>query len=330
MKISVIERITTPNNCVDIDLNDVMKAIQTGSLYRYDFKQVTERIKTCANHSQQGIMKRNYLQAALFNGTFSYRNNNGLKSYSGVIAIDVDGLSVDDVERWFHTLKKNPLTYFVFRTPSGHGIKFLVLHNNSKPVNHADLYDQICDSYGIGSAVDKSVRDIARANYICYDPNAWINPTPQVYDYTPSRNISTTPVSTKNMNCKRNTVRLDVNSIRNAINQKPPIVSNKSDQSVINILNASFKKKNPNRTAEGGRANNVFQEASQYCLAGVEVGLALSKLKKIYGSTGFSLYEIQYQALRGYQSNMNEFGKTRTKFDSYGSKNKGKLDSPFK
>lgn len=330
MKISVIERITTPNNCVDIDLNNVMQAIQTGSLHGEDFKQATERIKACADHGQQGTMKRNYLQAALFNGTFSYRNNNGLESYSGVIAIDVDGLSVDDVERWFHTLKKNPLTYFVFRTPSGHGIKFLVLHNNSNPANHADLYDQICDSYEISSAVDKSVRDIARANYICYDPNAWINPTPQIYSYTPSENISTTPVSTKNMNCKRNAVGVDVNSIRNAINQKPSIVSNKSDQSVINILNASFKKKNPNRTAEGGRANNVFQEASQYCLAGVEVGLALSQLNKIYGSTGFSLYEIQYQALRGYQSNMNEFGKTRTKFDSYGSKNKGKLDSPFK
>ena len=113
------------------------------------------------------------------------------------------------------------------------------------------------------------------------------------------------------------------NAIRAAIDAKPRIVSSKSDLSIINILNASFKK-NPDRTKSGGRANSVFQEASQYCLAGVDIDSALSKLKDIYGPKGAGLCEseVEYQACRGYEVNIYEYGKNRNLFDGYGSGNK--------
>ena len=104
-----------------------------------------------------------------------------------------------------------------------------------------------------------------------------------------------------------------------------PIVvgGNKSDQSIISILNAHWKKI-PERWKEGNRANSVFACASELCNAGVNIDLALEYLKKEYAAVGLGEDEIQYQTLRGYQMNAEGYGKNRRRFDGYGSVGKRK------
>jgi hypothetical protein len=94
-------------------------------------------------------------------------------------------------------------------------------------------------------------------------------------------------------------------------------LSKKSDESIINILNAKWRK-DSSRWKEGNRANSIFNSASELCRAGVDMDKSIDYLIASYKPTGMSEREIEYQAVRGYQNNMDGYGYTRSVFDNYG------------
>jgi hypothetical protein len=95
-------------------------------------------------------------------------------------------------------------------------------------------------------------------------------------------------------------------------------VGNKSDQSIINILNACWKKQ-PDRWRVGNRKNSVFLAASELCNAGVNMDKALDYLVNAYTVVGLPVDDILYQGIRGYQCNYETYGIKRSRFDGYGS-----------
>ena len=72
-----------------------------------------------------------------------------------------------------------------FVTPSGNGLKALVLHDNTDPARHEDLYGQLLDKFYVANRNDASCKDLARRNYLSYDPDIWTNPNPEPYPYVP-------------------------------------------------------------------------------------------------------------------------------------------------
>lgn len=62
-----------------------------------------------------------------------------------------------------------------FCTPSGNGLKALVLHDNTDPARHEDLYGQLLDKFYVANRNDASCKDLARRNYLSYDPDIWTN-----------------------------------------------------------------------------------------------------------------------------------------------------------
>lgn len=115
-----------------------------------------------------------YITAA---GVFSVRKDSALVRHSGLMTVDFD--HVPDVEALFARLLADDYfdTALAFRSPSGDGIKWIV------PVDlngftHAKFFEGISGyihkTYGI--LIDQSGRDVSRACFLPYDPQAYLNP----------------------------------------------------------------------------------------------------------------------------------------------------------
>ena len=78
-----------------------------------------------------------------YNGTFSEIDSTHLISYSNVTAMDFDHIGTQaemtDLRNW---LIKTPCVLCVFVTPGGRRLKALILHDNTDPDRHRDLYAQ--------------------------------------------------------------------------------------------------------------------------------------------------------------------------------------------
>jgi len=96
---------------------------------------------------------------------------------SNLMIFDVD--KIDNVEELFNTLKREPFICFIFRSPSGNGIKFGVKlkQNITDPDLFSKVYKyaskKLSKFYDI--ELDKT-SDCSRACYLGNDPNYYYNP----------------------------------------------------------------------------------------------------------------------------------------------------------
>lgn len=318
MKVTLVDRIYKPERVNEIEITQALDFIRTGWCFGQDLRAITQRIYQEPDHEKQNQMKYWNLPVVLFNGTFSYKNNESCTSYSGLTAMDFDRFASEkDLQRVGYRLTITPCVYAIFRTPSGKGLKAIVAHDNSEPLFHEELYGQLLKKFFL-PMTDGSVCDLSRGNYICHDPNLWVNASCVPYhfehdsDHAPKSKGSSTG----------STMVKDVATLKYMLSMKA-VSGNKSDESIINILNSHWKK-DSDRWCVGNRANSVFNSASQLCLAGVNMDKTITYLLKAYASTGLDENEILFQACRGYQANADRYGDTRNKFDMYGSKRKKK------
>ncbi|WP_167604959.1 BT4734/BF3469 family protein [Maribellus sediminis] len=142
---------------------------------KYEF--VTRRIRVASTKEIRQKLKTSILDYVTFSGEFEWRNNNELKTHSGLMVFDFDDL--DDVEEVRQTLLNDPSieTALLFRSPSGNGLKWVVPIDLDS-ATHQEWFEGIANylkaTHGLG--VDPSGKDVARACFLCHDPNAYLNP----------------------------------------------------------------------------------------------------------------------------------------------------------
>ena len=116
-KISVIPRIYKPSEVEEIELRQVLGAIKNGFAYGKDLRGITRMIQSEPSHTEQNRMKYELLPVAMFNGTFSYKNDQSIKGYSSFTAIDLDNFrdkaEMDAVRKM---LMDDTFVYAVFTT----------------------------------------------------------------------------------------------------------------------------------------------------------------------------------------------------------------------
>ncbi len=298
----------------DVELKVVLNAIRTGIAYDQDIRGITYMIQLEPDHTKQNRMKYELLPVAMFNGTFSYKNDQSIKEYSSFTAIDLDNFSSKtDMNNAKMMLMKDSCVYAIFTTPSGRGLKAVIIHDNLVTDYHGELYEQLLGRYQI-STIDTSVSDLSRGNYICYDPDIYINYNPNPYHF--SHNPAYIGQPKPKLPCSRAGSAYDIRHLRLMLGFKHP-VGNKSDDSIIAILNSCWKKQ-PERWRVGNRKNSVFQAASELCKTGVNIDRALDYLVNAYTAVGLPIDDIMYQGIHGYQCNYEAYGINRTRFDGYG------------
>ena len=284
--------------CATVD--DVVKIIREGNILmndykygQYTLKQAVEYIRSLNTHAEQQQWKERLLPAVAYNGVFSEVEESHIMQYSNVTAMDFDDIEgYNEMQHLWRRLIITPCVYSVFVTPSGGRLKALVLHDNTNPNNHRDLYEQLLAKFNISNP-DTSCRDLARRNYLSYDPNIWVNPNPVPYHYVPTIK----PI-----------IQVQQVMQTQPKNHYAQVGKRLSDKSIISIMNSVWKRNHPEYWQEGHRACSIFKLACWLCKWGVDEDLALEYFIGGWESDTMTEDEISGHVTNAYKTEKDNFG----------------------
>lgn len=302
-KISLFNRITDINHPEEYDIDKVLDIIKTGSYYHVAGKVDAVRKAKTKEEKEKAKMK---LPAVTWNGTFKTKNRSDLIHYSSFTALDFDHIQPEKMDGFGKWLQSFQCVYAYYITPSGKGYKAIILHDNYEPLYHYDLYNQLLKLFDCPE-IDKSTTDLARGNFLSYDPNLWKNPNPEPFHFVPSTSepvIPETVTETIIRDEAGNEILMEDGSyVANFLNTLSRQVV--SDDSIIRILGKIWTGK----SIANGRNNTTMSYAGVLCKAGVEKDRAKSFIEELIPD--FDITEIIE-----YAYSHNTFGCERRKYKS--------------
>jgi len=153
---------------VDISLVKIYEIVKSDKL-----KQVTENVR---NGSAKKINDLPYITPS---GTFNSRKDSELLNYSGIICIDLDSLDDHFINSFRDTLAGDSFLKpcFIFISPSNNGLKVFINIINGTAETHlqhfAAIVKYLSETYQL--MADQSCKDVSRACFLCYDPDAYFS-----------------------------------------------------------------------------------------------------------------------------------------------------------
>ena len=302
-KISLFNRITDINHPEEYDIDKVLDIIKTDSYYHVAGKVDAVRKAKTKEEKEKAKMK---LPAVTWNGTFKTKNRSDLIHYSSFTALDFDHIQPEKMDEFGKWLQGFPCIYAYYVTPSGKGYKAIILHDNYEPLYHYDLYNQLLELFDCPEK-DTSTVDLARGNFLSYDPNLWKNPNPQPFHFVPStpKPIILDTVTETIIRDETGTEIMteDDSYVANFLNTLSRQVV--SDDSIIRILGKIWTGK----SIANGRNNTTMSYAGVLCKAGVEKNRAKSFIEELVPD-----YDIT--EIIEYAYSHNTFGCERRKYKS--------------
>lgn len=302
-KISLFGRITDINHPEEYDIDKVLDIIKTDNYYHVAGKVDAVRKAKTKEEKEKAKMK---LPAVTWNGTFKTKNRSDLIHYSSFTALDFDHIQPEKMDEFGKWLQGFPCIYAYYVTPSGKGYKAIILHDNYEPLYHYDLYNQLLKLFDCPEK-DKSTTDLARGNFLSYDPNLWKNPKPQPFHFIPStpKPIILDTVTETIIRDETGTEIMteDDSYVANFLNTLSRQVV--SDDSIIRILGKIWTGK----SIANGRNNTTMSYAGVLCKAGVEKNRAKSFIEELIPN-----YDIT--EIIEYAYSHNTFGCERRKYKS--------------
>ena len=140
--------------------------------------------------AERPAFKRSNFDFCTFSGLFVQRKADRLIRHSFLVCFDFDHLS--DVEAVSLTLLQDPYfeTLLLFRSPSGDGLKWVIsmeqnysnrerFFPSETPAAYQALFYSAVQTYLLNTyslQVDEKCKDVSRACFLPFDPNAYINP----------------------------------------------------------------------------------------------------------------------------------------------------------
>jgi hypothetical protein len=143
------------------------------------YKKQVEHLRSITdNESTQRVLK-NGLDYITWCGTFTARANDKLQQHSNVICVDFDHIqNVEDVRQM---LINDEYTYALFLSPRGEGFKVLVKIDGQYHLeSYLELEQYYKEKYAL--VVDKACKDVARACFVSYDPDLFINKSSSFFE----------------------------------------------------------------------------------------------------------------------------------------------------
>ena len=283
-RVSLFKRITDVKNPINYNLDDILEMIRTGT--EFDLKKKVQDVRNAKDKDEKDSMKIR-IPAVTVNGIFESKNKNCLWVYSSYTALDFDHIPEDEMSEFIDNLKKSPHVYAGFRTSSGEGYKAIILHDNLEPLYHDDLYEQLLTYYNC-EVKDTSTRDLARGNYLSYDPDLWINPDAEPFHFVPSTSEPKTVAMKTETVIKTEAgeeilVQDDDEASGFLLKLRKQVIS---DETIIKFLKDIWTGK----AIGQGRNNAAMSYAGVLCKAGIEKNKAKELIEELI--PGFDISEI--------------------------------------
>lgn len=170
--VSCFPNVLVKVNPKHIPLLEVLESIRKG-----DLRVRVERVRKETDHNLRNDLKKKLLPAICFSGMLERMEDAKIIISSGVICIDLD--NVADLKAEKERLKTNPYVLSVFKSPSGNGLKVLVLHDLQDFSYHKALYYYIGNLLGVTGRsdlkFDLSCSNISHPCMWSYDSGLYLN-----------------------------------------------------------------------------------------------------------------------------------------------------------
>tara|TARA_R110000772_G_scaffold268686_2_gene397457 strand:+ start:6226 stop:8103 length:1878 start_codon:yes stop_codon:yes gene_type:complete len=202
IKVSVFDSLTNTSNPKQTDLFKVLNLIKTGGT----MKSELIRLRGLEGDEYKAVKKK--LPIILFNGTFGNRSKDGIINGSGLLTLDFDEGSQADLEALRESLNGESYTVSTFASPRGQGRFKALIHIpiTSSDTEYKEYFAALEKKY---PTLDKSGKDISRANFFSFDPDMYVNEKPTVWAKRLGRKI-------KDRSSIKSTVK-DWGSVNNAL-----------------------------------------------------------------------------------------------------------------
>jgi len=136
-------------------------------------KELVKEIRKEKDKDKRNALKQ-LLPAICFSGEFLKRNDDAIKSHSGLICLDFDGFNLKrELMAKKDELAKNKHTYSVFISPSGNGLKALV--KIPPDIDNHKNYFLALQKFYDSPHFDRTSKNLSRVCYESYDPLIFIN-----------------------------------------------------------------------------------------------------------------------------------------------------------
>lgn len=145
--ISCFPNVQVKTNPQYLPLLEILESIRKG-----DFRKAIERIRKETGHDRRNELKKKLLPAICFSGIFRKMEDAGITESSGIICIDLD--NVCDLKKEKERLKNFPYVLSIFKSPSGNGLKVLVLHDLQDQSRHKDMCHHLGNILGVAGRTD--------------------------------------------------------------------------------------------------------------------------------------------------------------------------------
>ena len=251
-------------------------------------------------------------------GVFTYRNDNidNLREYSNIMVLDFDKFPKHETANEF----KQKLVqyadrlhiYAVWFSPSNKGVKVAMLHDNTNPEYHYNLFMQIkFKLYPNTEQFDMKCGNLSRTCFLSYDPDVWLNPdrrnlAPFHFVYDPQYpNIPPRDYGTKGYSSK------EFKHTDEEIRQNELFQAQWKDKQLMNYADKHWRKIYPDSYKDGNRHQSILSRAKWLCLYGVLFDDAVNYLKATFGRHGIDKKDIEAMAINNYNSNRDNFGSKR-------------------
>lgn len=139
-------------------------------------EQIRELAQAGKTREVENIKKT--LPAVTLSGSFRARNAEQLEEHSGIVALDFDGLSKDDLGAARRDLEADPHVAFVFLSPSGQGIKGGCRIPTCDDAEGHTAAWLACERYfqeTYALTLDPSGKDVSRLCFVSHDSGTFIN-----------------------------------------------------------------------------------------------------------------------------------------------------------
>lgn len=254
------------------------------------------------------------LPCITFCGVFSERRRENLLHYSNYVCLDFDHFPSEDTmiasKQMFMHL---PFVSMVFASPSGYGLKVVVRHDNNDPSLHEELFNQLKEyPCFLLMEFDNSVKDIARACFLSYDPLMYYNPDATAFHFDAVKaRERMKAIPQRTMTIKKKTA--SPNRLMTSVGDLS-LLDGHTDSQIINFLNNHFWKRHPEDYTDGHRHESLLKKAGLLCAYGVSYDAALQEMVYRYTYHGLDEGDITRAVSSAYSRI--EFGNKRTELVS--------------
>jgi len=149
-------------------------------------KKTIERIRAAKTIKEKRELKSSLLPYVTFGGRFPTRSKEGLLHGSGLASFDIDGLFIEEKQNQIQLLKKNPYIELLITSPSGEGLKLIIkipiVESDYKYKEYFFGFLKYLKSISGISNIDTGCKDICRACFLSYDPEAYYNPDSKIWE----------------------------------------------------------------------------------------------------------------------------------------------------